>query len=156
MIHSLKALALAAATAAAALAGTVAPAAAANFNVYFAVQNNDASASMGITSIGSGITGLGAGPIAAGGLDPATGHAVYSDALPALGGYKSTSFTANVYGSPTGSPCTFTLKVTKDTNALPYLLHFGVDNASRCAVPADVRTSDGEFTAQTYVVGWQT
>ena len=154
MIRNLKALALAAVTAAGALAVTVAPAAAANFNVYFAVQNNDASQSMGITSIGSGITGLGGGPISPGGLDPATGHATYSDALPGLNSSKSTSFTANVYGSPTSSPCMFTIKVSHDSNALPYLLQFSVDNTSRCTVPGQVRTSDGQFTAQTYVLGW--
>jgi hypothetical protein len=153
MIRSFKVLALAAMTTAGALAATAAQASAANFNVYFAVQNNDASQNMGIVNIPSTVSGLGGGPISPGGLDPSTGHALWSDLLPALGFSRSITFTANRYADST-SGCNFTLKVTHDSNPSPYLLQFSVDNTSRCSVPAAVRTSDGQFTAQTSVLGW--
>lgn len=153
MIRSLKALALAAVGAAGILAATVAPAAAANFNVYFAVQNNDSSNNMGIVNIASTVTGLSGGPISPGALDPSSGHATYSDALPGVGASKNTTFTAEIF-STSSAQCNFTIKVSHDTNMLPYLAHFSVDQTSRCSVPADQRTSDGQFTATTPVLGW--
>jgi hypothetical protein len=149
MLRSLKALALTAVLAGGALTLTVAPASAANLNVYFNVLNNDSSQNMGIISISSTISGLSAGPISPGAYDPASGHATWSDALPVVGGTaKTASFTTQIYGG--GAPCTFTLRMIKDTNMLPYLLQVSNNGAgSRCPVPADQRSSDGQFTSTT-------
>jgi len=155
MIRSLKALAIAAAVAGGALAATAAQANA-NLNVSFAVQNNDASDSMGLANISSTITGLSAGPISPGASDPASGHATWSDTLPTGSSSRSATFQAEQY-SPVNFVCTFTLKMTKDSNPQPYLLQISVDNSSLCTVPtiSNPRTSDGQYTSSTLVFGWQ-
>jgi hypothetical protein len=156
MNRPLKALAIATFALAGALGATAVQASAANFNVDFVVKNNDASASMirntvpapgTVSSFITPATG-----IPPGGTDPASGYAVYSDVLPGLNAFKQVSFGyANTVG---GGLCTFTLKVSKDSNTLPYLLHMSATGP--CSVPADVRTSDGQFTSQTYVLSWTT
>jgi hypothetical protein len=152
-----KTLALAAVVLAGAFGATAAQASAANFNVDFAVQNTDTSVSMiRVTNpVPSGITNLITPPsaIAAGSSDPATGNAVWSAGLPGFG----SSVTATlVYGraSDRGAQCTFTMKITHDSNANPYLLELSA--SSPCSVStASARTSDGQFTAQTYLLNWK-
>ncbi len=156
MIRSLKALAIAAAVVGGALGATAAQASAANFTVYFAVQDNDASNNMGLFNVPSSVTGLSAGPISPGATDPsAGGHGVWSDTLPPLGQYKSVPIQAGVYSND-ASPCSFTLQISHDSNPKPYLLQISVDTPSRCTVPtiSNPRTTDGQFTSQTYILGW--
>ena len=151
-----KTLALAAVVLAGAFGATTAQASAANFNVNFVVQNNDASVSMIRSgSLPSTVTGPinPASAIAPGGSDPASGYATYSDQLPVLGFSKQVSL-AYAKASDGTQQCTFTIKVTHDGNAQPYLLHITSDSA-RCSVPSsDIRTSDGQFTSQTSLLGW--
>jgi hypothetical protein len=155
-----KTLALAAGVIAGALGATAAQASAANFNVNFALHNLDASASMiRVTSpLPSGVSGLidPAAAISPGGYDPATGNAVFSRALPAL--FTSIQTTLKYANASDGisNPCTFTIQVSKDLNPSPYLLHFSVDDTTHCSVPADVRSSTGQFPSQTYVLNWAT
>ena len=156
MNRPLKALAIATFALAGALGATAVQASAANFNVDFAIKNADPSASMiRVGSLPSTVTGLinPASAILPAGLDPATGNAVYSDALPLLNQTRSVSLKYANANDGISNPCTFTLKVTKDTNVLPYLLHMTADRAP-CTAPADVRTSDGQFTASVYVPAW--
>lgn len=151
-----KALALAALALAGAFLGTAAQASAANFNVSFAVKNNDASPAMIRTSaIPSGVTGLinPAAAISAGGTDPASGFATWSGPLPALHASAQVSLTYT-QSDGVSSPCTFTMTIAHDTNSQPYLLQFSNGGVSRCTVPASVRSADGQFTNQTYVLGW--
>jgi hypothetical protein len=157
MNRPLKALALATFALAGALGATAVQASAANFNVNFAIKNADPSASMIRTgSLPSTITGLPnpPGAVGPGGLDPASGHAVYSDVLPLHAG-DSTQVQVTYANAFDGisNPCTFTLKVAKDTNAQPYLLHMTANGGS-CTAPADVRTSNGQFTSQVYSPAW--
>jgi hypothetical protein len=153
-----KTLALAAVVLAGAFGATAAQASAANFTVDFKIQNNDSSVSMIrlTTPLPSSITGLINPPaaIAAGGSDPASGNAQWSDALPALGHSTSVSLT---YGraSDGGAPCQFTMKITHDGNFNPYLLEFAALPGSPCTAPSSsVRSSNGQFISQTYVFGW--
>ncbi|HYW55224.1 MAG TPA: hypothetical protein VE826_14725 [Dongiaceae bacterium] len=152
-----KTLALAAAVLAGAFGATAAQASAANFQVDFAVKNNDASYSMiRITSpLPNGVSGLidPASAIATGASDPSSGNATYSLGLPALNGFSQTTL---VYGKAADSTqqCTFTMKVSHDLNTQPYLLHFTTSDSTRCPVPGDARSSDGQFTAQTYLLNW--
>jgi len=156
MNRPLKALAMAAFALAVALGATAVQASAANFNVEFAIKNADSSASMiRVGTLASTISGLIAPPsaISPAGLDPATGNAVYSDALPGLYQFKSVSVTYANANDGISNPCTFTFKVSKDANSLPYLLHITADR-SPCTAPADSRTSDGQFTSHVYVPTW--
>jgi hypothetical protein len=157
MNHLTKALALAAITLAGALGLTTAQASAANFNVNFAIKNADSSASMiRVGSLPAGVTGLivPAAAISAGGFDPATGNAVYSAALPVLFGEAHVSVTYANASDGTSNQCTFTIQVKHESNVLPYLLHFSNVGPSSCTVPADVRSSDGQFTSTTYTLNW--
>ena len=156
MNRPLKALAIATFALAGALGATAVQASAANFNVDFAIKNADPSASMiRVGSLPSTISGLPNPAVAVGpgGLDPATANAVYSDALPGLNQFKSVSLTYANASDRISNPCTFTFKVSKDGGMLPYLLHITADHTS-CTAPADVRTSDGQFTASVYVPTW--
>jgi hypothetical protein len=152
-----KTLALAAVVLAGAFGATAAQASAANFTVDFKVQNNDASVSMTrVTStLPSSVTGLINPPsaIVAGGSDPSSGNGQWSDALPVLGHSASVTL---AYGraSDRGAQCTFTMTVSHDSNLMPYLLSFGVSPGSPCTVPSSVRSSNGQFTSQIYVLGW--
>jgi hypothetical protein len=154
-----KTLALAAGVIAGALGATAAQASAANFNVSFALHNLDASASMiRVTSpLPAGISGLidPAAAISPGGYDPATGNAAFSLTLPGLGGSSQATLQYANAGNGTSDACNFTIKVSHDFNPTPYLLHFSVDS-SKCGVPADVRSSNGQFTSQTYLLNWAT
>jgi hypothetical protein len=158
MNHLTKALALAAVTLAGALGLTTAQASAANFNVNFAIKNADSSASMIRTSTTpSGVTGLidPAAAISAAGFDPATGNAVYSLALPGVGGDAHVNLDYANGSDGISNKCTFTIQVKRDSNVLlPYLLHFAKTPNTNCAVPADVRSSDGQFTSTTYTLNW--
>lgn len=157
MNHPLKALALAAFALAGILGATAGQASAATFAVDFAIKNVDASASMIRSgSLPAAISGLPnpAAAVAPSGLDPSTGFAVYSDTLPALNSFKSVSLVYVNASDGISNPCTFTLKVSKDSNTLPYLLHVGA--GAPCTAPADVRTSDGQFTSQISIATWQT
>ncbi len=153
-----KTLALAAVVLAGAFGATAAQASAANFTVDFKIQNNDSSVSMIrlTTPLPSGITGLinPPAPISPGASDPSSGNAQWSDALPVLGHSTSVSLT---YGraSDGGAPCQFTMTITHDGNLNPYLLQFAVSPTSPCTAPTtSVRTSNGQFTSQTYIFGW--
>jgi hypothetical protein len=152
-----KTLALAAVVLAGAFGATAAQASAANFTVDFKVQNNDSSVSMirVTTPLPSSITGLinPPAPISAGGSDPSSGYAQWSDTLPALGHSTSVSLTY-ARASDGGAPCQFTMTVSRDANPNPYLLSFAVAPTSPCTVPSSVRTNNGVFTAQTYSLGW--
>ena len=158
MNRPLKALAIATLALAGALGATAVQASAATFNVDFTVKNNDAAASMirGTVPAPSTISNVitPAAGISPGGADPASGFAVYSDTLPTVGAPKQVSFVYANLNDGSSNACTFTLKVSKDTNALPYLLHMTA--TAPCSAPADVRTSDGQFTAQTYILSWTT
>jgi hypothetical protein len=158
MNRPLKALAIAAFALAGALGATAVQASAANFNVDFLVKNNDAAASMIRATVPapSTISGLitPAAAISPGGTDPASGFAVYSDALPSVGALKQVSLSYTNASDGISNSCTFVLRVSKDTNALPYLLH--IVATAPCTAPADVRSSDGQFTAQAYVLSWTT
>jgi len=152
-----KTLALAAVVLAGAFGATAAQASAANFNVDFKVYN-DASVSMiRITDpLPSTVTGLIAppSPIAAGSYDPASGNAVWSDQLPGLGHSATVNLT---YGraSDGQAQCTFTMKITHDSNSNPYLLQLSATSTSPCTVStSSVRTIDGQFTAQPSVLNW--
>jgi hypothetical protein len=156
MINPTKALALAAFALAGAFLGTAAQASAANFNVSFAIKNNDASLSMIRTSsVPVGVTGL-PNPsvsIAPGGSESGT----WSATLPALHASAQILLTYAQASDGVSSPCSFTVKISHDTNVQPYLLEFSNNGGpSRCSVPASARTSDGQFTSQTYTMGWST
>jgi len=153
-----KTLALAAVVLAGAFGATAAQASAANFTVDFKIQNNDSAVSMIrlTTPLPSTITGLIDPPaaIAAGGSDPSSGNAQWSDQLPTLNHSTSVSLT---YGraSDGGAQCVFTMTVTRDSNVNPYLLQFAVSPGSPCTAPtSSVRSSNGQFTSQTYAFGW--
>jgi hypothetical protein len=153
-----KTLALAAGVVAGALGATAAQASAANFNVNFGFHNLDVSASMiRVTSpLPSGVSGLidPASAISPGGYDPATGNAVFSLGLPSQG--NSAQVTLQYANSgDLSAACNFTIKVSHDLNPTPYLLHFSVDS-NKCSVPGDVRSSNGQFTSQTYILTWAT
>ncbi|HEY0396338.1 MAG TPA: hypothetical protein VGD01_17815 [Candidatus Elarobacter sp.] len=154
MKNLVKTLALAAFALAGAFGATTAQASAANFNVYFAVHNADASASMERTGTLPGtITGLSGSSVAAGGNDPSSGHATYSNLLPGLSQTTSATLTYQKVGG--GSACSFTISVKNDGNPLgAYLLHFTTDAPARCSVPSDARSATGQFTGQTYVLSW--
>jgi hypothetical protein len=157
MNRSLKALAIAAVALAGALGATVAQASAANFNVNFAIKNNDSAASMiRISTLPSTVTGLPHPAVAVGpgGFDPSSGFAVWSDQLPALNQSKIVSLVYANANDGVSNQCTFTFKVSHDSNAVPYLLH--ITASSPCSAPADVRNSDGQFTLQTYTPNWTT
>jgi hypothetical protein len=157
MNRTLKALAIAAVALAGAFGATAAQASAANFNVNFAIKNNDSSASMiRLGTLPGSITGLPnpAGAVGPGGFDPSSGNAVWSDGLPAPGGFKQVSLVYVNAGDQSSNQCTFTFKVSRDSNVLPYLLH--ITATSPCSAPADARTSDGQFTGQTYIPNWLT
>jgi hypothetical protein len=157
MNRTLKALALASFALAGALGATAVQASAANFTVDFAIKNNDASASMiRVGSLPATISGLPnpAGAVGPGGFDPSSGNAVYSDALPALNQFKHVNLVYANALDGISNQCTFVFKVSKDTNALPYLLH--ITATSPCTAPADARSSDGQFTSQVYTPFWQT
>jgi hypothetical protein len=158
MNRPLKALAIAAFALAGALGATAVQASAANFNVHFAIKNADSSASMlrQTNPLPSTVTGLIAPPsaISPAALDPASGFAVYSDTLPANNTFKQALLVYANAVDGISNPCTFVLKVSKDSNALPYLLH--ISATWPCSAPADVRSSDGQFTSQTYVLSWTT
>ena len=103
----------------------------------------------------SGISNLitPAAAIAPGGYDPASGFATFSAALPTLG---TSSQAVLEYAAVDGSgACTFVIKVSHDLNPTPYLLHISVDS-NKCSVPADARSSTGQFTNQTYLLTWAT
>lgn len=150
-----KTLALAAVVLAGAFGATAAQASAANFNVDFKVVNGDSVSMIRITDpLPSGISGVTNPPSAITASDPPSGNAVWSGVLPGLNTSTSVSLT---YGraSDNGAQCTFTMKITHDSNANPYLLQFSVSPTSPCSVgTTSVRTSDGQFTAQTYVLNW--
>lgn len=152
-----KTLALAAVVLAGAFGATAAQASAANYAVDFKVQNNDTSASMIRTTspLPTGVSGLINPPsaIAPGGSDPSSGAAVWTGLLPSLNHSVSVTFTY-ARASDNGAQCTFAMKITHDTNVNPYLLEFSVVPSSPCSVPSSVRSSDGQFTAQTYVLSW--
>jgi hypothetical protein len=136
---------------------TAAQASAANFNVSFAIHNNDSTFNMirQTSPLPSGVTGLinPAAAISPGNNDPATGNATFSRMLPSPGGSAQTSL---VYSKDTDSTdfCTFTIKVTNVGGSLPYLLHFSSDQ-TRCTVPADQSTANGQFTASTAILSWK-
>jgi hypothetical protein len=153
-----KTLALTAVALAGAFGATAAQASAANFTVNFSIHNSDTSVSMiRVTSpLPSTVTGLIDPPsaISPGGSDPASGNAVYSDQLPALGLSKQMSL---VYGKASDGTqqCTFTIKVSHDTNTQqPYLLHYTTSDSARCPVPGDSRSSDGQFPNPTSPPSW--
>ena len=152
-------LALSAIVVAGAFAGTAAQASAANLNVYFKVQNADASASMirsGAPS--SGISGLidPAAAILPDNDDPASGFALFSLPVPIVGSAVQGSVLYVNAGNLTSNKCTFTIKVTR-TALASYTLHFSVtQSGSSCSVPSDATNSDGQFTGTTYGLNWKT
>jgi hypothetical protein len=156
MTRLTKTLALAAVVLAGAFGATAAQASA-NFLVDFSIQNKDSSVSMIriTTSVPGTITGLINPPAAipAGGSDPSSGYAQWSDTLPALGHSTSVSLTY-ARASDGGAPCQFTMTVSHDTNSNPYLLSFTVSPTSPCTVPSSARSLTGQFTTQTYSPGW--
>ncbi|MDB5073551.1 MAG: hypothetical protein JWM87_4662 [Candidatus Eremiobacteraeota bacterium] len=159
MNRSIKALALAAFALAAALGATTAQASAANFSVSFNFKNNDPHSTVSMirtSSLPATITGLIDPPASIADLafDPSsTGAGIYSDGLPALGGSKQESVTY-ADASDNSSPCTFTISVHRDSNALqPYYVHFSNNNTSRCVVPGDARSSNGVFSG-TFTLSW--
>jgi len=155
MIHSLKALALAAVTTAGALVATAGAASATTFTAYFQVANQDASHEMIRTSsLPSTITGLINPPaaISPAGTDPASGHAVFSGSV-SPGGSLSATVTYDAAANLGTAKCNFTMKVTENSTGTDYLLHYSVDNGI-CSVPADVHSSNGQFTSQTSQLIW--
>jgi hypothetical protein len=152
-----KVLALAAVTLGGAFLTTAAQASAANFNVSFAIHNNDSAYNMirQTDPLPSGVTGLIKPPtaISPGNNDPASSFATYSLPLPGLLNPASVSMK---YSKDTDSTdeCTFTIEVKNVGGATPYLLHFSTDQA-RCTVPGDVYSANGQFTGTTYLVGWR-
>ncbi len=109
-----KVLALAGLTLGGAFLTTAAQASAANFNVSFAIHNNDTSASMirQTDPLPSGVTNLRTPPVAIspGGNDPASGFATFSLTLPLLGQNSHVSVAYANYADPTDF-CTFTIEV---------------------------------------------
>jgi hypothetical protein len=152
-----KILALAAATLGGAFLTTAAQASAANFNVSFAIHNNDSTFNMIRQTVPepSGVTGLIVPPsaISPGSNDPATGFATFSRMLPSPGNYQQVSLAYAKDTDPTDF-CTFTIKVSNVGGSLPYLLHFSSDQA-RCTVPADQSTANGQFTGSTALLSWK-
>jgi len=159
MNRTTTALALAAFALAAAFGATTAQASAANFNVSFVMKNVDPSSSVSMIRVTdplpSTVTGLIAPPAAIARLsfDPNSGNATYSEALPTLTQPRQVSF---VYAKAAdgSAPCTFTIKMTRDSNPSPYLLHFTSSDSARCIVPGDARSSDGQFTSGVYELDW--
>jgi hypothetical protein len=157
MNRLVKVLALAGATLGGALLTTAAQASAANFSVSFAIHNNDSTYNMIRQTVPepSGVTGLivPASAISPGNNDPATGFATYSGPLPSVG---NPAYVYLKYSKDTDSSdaCTFKLTVSNVGGLTPYLMHFVVDQ-SRCTVPADVYSSNGQFTSTTYLLNWQ-
>jgi hypothetical protein len=152
-----KILALAAVTLGGAFLTTAAQASAANFSVSFAIHNNDSTYNMirQTDPLPSGVTGLIKPPtaISPGNNDPATSFATFSGMLPALNHPEQTSL---VYSKDTDSTdfCTFTIKVSNVGGSLPYVLHITSDQ-SRCTVPADQNSANGQFTSSTSVLAWK-
>lgn len=133
---------------------TTAGASAANFSVPIIVKDVDTVSNIRSTT-SSTIVGFitPATAIAGGGTDPATGTATYSDGLPGLGASTSASVMYVLASDGVSSPCTFTIKVTRDNNPTqPYVVHFTSD-ATRCTVPGDARSSNGMF-AGTFTLNW--
>ena len=158
MNRSIKALALAAFALAAAFGATTAQASATNFNVKFNFKNMDplpTSYSMIRTStLPATVTGLPAAwSVPRLSFDPSSGNAVYSDALPGVGLYKQVSIDYSNASDGVSNRCSFTIKVSRDLNVSPYLLHFSTTSSS-CIVPGDVRSSDGQFTSTAYELDW--
>jgi hypothetical protein len=157
MNRLVKLLALAAATLGGAFLTTAAQASAANFNVSFAIHNNDSTYNMirQTDPLPSGVTGLIVPPsaISPGNNDPASSFATYSLGLPRTGQEVHTSL---VYSKDTDSTdfCTFTIDVKNVGGSLPYVLHFSSDQA-RCTVPADTSSAAGQFTSITSIVNWK-
>ena len=155
MNNLIKTLAVAAFALAGTFVATTAQASAANFNVYFLVHNDDPTNSMIFSgTMPSTVAGLGTGSIAPGNNDPAAGHATYSDALPASGFTTSVNLTFETVGGGGSGACTFSISVKNDGNLLGYLLHFSVTPGSACTVPADQRSTTGQFTSPTYQLTW--
>ena len=152
-----KILALAAVTFGGAFLTTAAQASAANFNVSFAIHNNDSTFNMirQTSPLPSGVTGLinPAAAISPGNNDPATGFATYSLPLPGIGGEVHTSL---VYSKDTDSTdfCTFTIQVKNVGGLSPYVLHLSSDQ-TRCTVPADTSSANGQFTSSTSLLNWK-
>jgi hypothetical protein len=159
MNRPIKALALAAFALAAAFGATTAQASATNFSVSFKIKNLDplqTSYSMiRISSIPSTVSGLinPASAIARLGTDPGSGTGTYADTLPLVNHFTQVSLTYANASDSVSQQCTFTIRVSRDSNSLPYLVHFTSDQA-RCAVPGDARTSDGQFTATPFEMDW--
>jgi hypothetical protein len=157
MTRSLKVLALAAITLGGAFLTTAAQASAANFNVSFAIFNNDSTNNMirQTNPLPTGVTGLIAPPtaISPASYDPASSFATFSAALPTLGSPVSTHLK---YSKDTDSSdaCTFTITVSYVPGPNPYLLAFSSDQA-RCTVPSNVYSSNGQFTSTTYSLVWK-
>lgn len=153
-----KTLALAAVVLAGAFGATAAQASAANFNVDFKVHNGDSTYSMirETTPLPTGISGLINPPsaIAPGGDDPGTGNAVWTGSLPNLNQSVSVNFG---YGRSldNGAQCTFTMKITRDSNPSPYLLQLSASNSACSVSPSSARSADGQFTSTTAVLNWQ-
>jgi len=158
MNRLVKVLALAGVTLGGAFLTTAAQASAANFNVSFAIHNNDSTYNMirQTSPLPSGVTGLinPAAAISPGNNDPASSFATFSLPLPSRILPASASLK---YSKDTDSTdaCTITMTVSNVGGLTPYLLHFTSDQ-SRCTVPADVYSSDGQFTSTTYLVYWKT
>ena len=157
MNRLVKVLALAGVTLGGAFLTTAAQASAANFNVSFAIHNNDSTYNMirQTSPLPSGVTGLinPAAAISPGNNDPATSFATFSGMPPGLNHSVQTSL---VYSKDTDSTdyCTFTIQVKNVGGSLPYVLHIFSDQ-SRCTVPADQYSADGQFTSSTSVVAWR-
>ena len=156
MNRLVKLLALAAATLGSAFLTTAAQASAANFNVSFAIHNNDSTYNMirQTSPLPSGVTGLinPAAAISPGNNDPATSFGTFSGPLPALHNSEQASL---VYSKDTDSSdfCTFTIQVKNVGGSLPYVLHFTSDQ-TRCTVPADQNSANGQFTSSTSFLDW--
>jgi len=157
MNRLVKVLALAAATFGGAFLTTAAQASAANFNVSFAIHNNDATYNMirQTDPLPSGVTGLIKPPtaISPGNSDPASSFATFSLPLPSLHASEQAPL---VYSKDTDSTdfCTFTIQVKNVGGALPYVLHISSDQ-SRCTVPADQYSTTGQFTSSTSFLVWK-
>ncbi|MEA2721059.1 MAG: hypothetical protein QOJ39_2923 [Candidatus Eremiobacteraeota bacterium] len=160
MNRSIKAFALAAFALAAAFGATAAQASA-NFTVNFKVQNadtNSANSMIRTSTLPSTVTGLiaPAASIASMSFDPNSGTASYGDALPGPGHTTQVDITYALAIDGVSSPCTFTILVGRDNNALqPYYVHFSNNGVSRCVVPGDARSSNGAF-AGSFTLSWKT
>lgn len=157
MNRLVKVLALATATLGGAFLTTAAQASAANFNVSFAIHNNDSTYNMirQTDPLPSGVTGLIKPPtaISPGNNDPASSFATYSLVLPTVG---NSVFVNLKYSKDTDSTdeCTFTIRISNVSGPTPYELQFMSDQA-RCTVPSAVYSTNGQFTGTTYILNWQ-